>query len=105
MNKNNTIPTLAITRLAPRLAAHPASWLALGLTVAALSLSPKATAGDHETEWAEARAELEERRAEVVERQAKIAEPPCVGIGRVIKSAALYLIHICTCRRSHLLSF
>ena len=24
MNKNNTIPTLAITRLAPRLAAHPA---------------------------------------------------------------------------------
>ena len=59
MNKNNTIPTLAITRLAPRLAAHPASWLALGLTVAALSLSQKATAGDHETEWAEARAELD----------------------------------------------
>ena len=52
MNKNNTIPTLAITRLAPRLAAHPASWLALGLTVAALSLSPKATAGHRETEWA-----------------------------------------------------
>lgn len=93
MNKNNTIPTLAITRLAPRLAAHPASWLALGLTVAALSLSPKATAGDHETEWAEARAELEERRAEVVERHAKISEHRSVEIEREIKSAERALEH------------
>ncbi|WP_348671827.1 PDZ domain-containing protein [uncultured Abyssibacter sp.] len=93
MNKNNSTPIQAVTRLAPRIATHPAGWLALGFTVAAITLSPRATAGDRDTEVSQARAEIEARRAEIQRHRAEIESERDETIAREIESAERALEH------------